>query len=134
MQSEVVNMTVLPELLKVECSFVFVNHGPACSVRMGFPDQSSGDSTAPGEPLKGAFLSYESYLDGIRVSTETVKGDDESYENMVWHANEVNFAAESTRVVRDVYTMTPGFLFVSDKGAFTNIFSYLCFFIFMHHI
>src|SRR4051794_11540766 len=42
MRSEVVRMTVGERRVHVDCRFVFENRGPACSVRMGFPDNGEG--------------------------------------------------------------------------------------------
>ena len=42
MTGEVIKMTVDDAKVTVDCRFVFTNNGPACTVRMGFPDQGVG--------------------------------------------------------------------------------------------
>jgi len=126
MQSEVVKINVSSDLIRADCCFVFVNDGPACKVRMGFPDSTSSVAAARMEPPRGAFLSYESYVDGNKVKTETVRGDDPSAENTVWHASDVEFAANEKKTVRDIYTLSPGMGRVSEKkGDAAKILTYI---------
>ena len=49
MKSEVVKMDVHDKVIKVDCRFLFHNSGPACTVRMGFPDEGTGAA----EPYQG---------------------------------------------------------------------------------
>src|SRR2546423_11157601 len=42
MTSEVVKIVVRDLTLTADCRFVFTNHGPACTVRVGFPDRGIG--------------------------------------------------------------------------------------------
>ncbi len=111
MQSEIVTMAVGSETVKVDCLFVFRNDGPACAVRMGFPDEGRGSEDPDEEgvdtshPPKGTFTSYVSYVDGARVPTQIVRA---GTPGNFWHTKTVRFAANSTRRVRDVYTLGTG--------------------------
>ncbi len=107
MQSEVVLLDIGPRDVKADCQFVFKNTGPACTLRMGFPD---GDSQREQEQeesgstkLKSVFSSFDSFVDGRRVETALVRGKD--YD---WHAKTVSFAANGIRRVREVYTVPLG--------------------------
>jgi len=107
MQSEVVTMTVGADDVDVDCRFVFRNDGPACTVRMGFPDSGRGGSdpseieSETGRKSNGTFRSFTSYVDGKRVST-TIDRDGESKGNL-WHVKVVHFNRGQTVNVRDVY-------------------------------
>ncbi len=63
MQSEVVKIRVSKHMIKADCSFVFVNNGPACTVRMGFPDQASMPMHDPRKHIRGSFLSFSVFAD-----------------------------------------------------------------------
>lgn len=114
MQSELVRMTVGASSATVDCRFVFRNDGPACQVRMGFPDQARGaddpeeDSEggpAPKTKPRSSFTSFRSYVDGQLVPTELIHG---AHGGNWWHAKTVSFPAHGTRLVRDVYTVPLG--------------------------
>ncbi len=117
MQSEVVKIHVGKHLARVDCRFVFVNNGPACTVRMGFPDQTNQPLTNPDRNLRGSFLSYRSFVDGKKVTTKVVLDDDTGTEFKVWHAKDVAFPANSTVVVQDSYVVRPGVVAVDDRTA-----------------
>lgn len=108
MQSEVIQMQVGP-VVKVDCQFVFHNAGPACTVRMGFPDEGRGadgpEEDGPERSPHGTFLSYVSFVDGVRVPTQTVRAQEASN---FWHVKTVTFAAGQTRRVHDVYSLYVG--------------------------
>lgn len=122
LESEVVRIDVGKHLVKVDCRFVFVNNGPACTVRMGFPDQTSQPLTDTKVNLRGSFLSYKSFVDQKEVKTQVVMDEDTGSEFKVWHAKDVTFPANGKRVVRDVYTVRPSVLPVSDKLATKLVF------------
>lgn len=112
MQSEVIVMNVGAQNVSVDCRFVFKNYGRATTVRMGFPDEGSGDT--PHEigyqienPKKvaTAFTSFKSWVDGKRVKTQLIRSDEP---DKSWHAKSVYFPASSTRIVRDLYTVPVG--------------------------
>jgi hypothetical protein len=69
MQSEVVKIHITPHLVRVSCRFIFVNDGPACSVRMGFPDYMTMPLSDTRKTLRAGFLSYASYVDNKKVKT-----------------------------------------------------------------
>lgn len=109
MRSEVIRMTVGEEVVTVDCRFVFENSGPACTVRMGFPDEGRGaddpDEDEPHNPPTGTFTSFRSYVDGHPVATQLIRA---AARSRYWHAKTVVFPAHSRHVVRDVYTVTVG--------------------------
>lgn len=112
MRSEVVKISVQDKIIMVDCRFDFVNHGPACSVRMGFPDQGEDasdpdeeDADAMKHPPKTTFLSFHSYVDGKPVKTSLIRAHEEG---QYWHTKTVLFPAHSTLHVRDVYTQHVG--------------------------
>lgn len=122
MQSEVIRMTVGADKATVDCRFVFRNSGPACRVRMGFPDQARGadnpeeDSEggpAPKTKPQSAFTSFRSYVDGKPVPTELIHGGN------WWHAKVVAFPAHRTVNVRDVYTVPLGGQII-DRGSMSE--------------
>jgi hypothetical protein len=124
MQSEVVKMDIQKKIITVDCRFVFHNSGPACIVRMGFPDQGlgaeepyQGSPVPKGPELHGTFKSYISYVDGKKVPTTVVPTNDRS---LYWHAKTVNFKAKSDCIIRDVYTLAPGAQVTSENGMYNQ--------------
>lgn len=112
MQSEVITMNVGKDNVTVDCRFVFKNYGRATTVRMGFPDEGSGDTPheadyqmmAPNKVATG-FTSFKSWVDGVRVKTQLIHSNQSQ---MSWHAKSVYFPRSSTRIVRDLYTVPIG--------------------------
>jgi hypothetical protein len=112
MASEVVRMAIGEEKATVDCRFVFRNDGPACSVRMGFPDRGEGAMDPDEEnenpmrtPPKSTFLSFKSWVDSAPVKTELIRADKPG---RFWHAKTVEFPANGQRAVRDLYTLPVG--------------------------
>lgn len=105
MQSEVVLLDIGPDSVRADCQFVFVNKGPACTVRMGFPDgESQRDQESDGAaPTKSAFSSFQSWVDERQTPTTLVRGKD-----YAWQAKTVSFPANGVRRVREVYTVPIG--------------------------
>src|SRR2546421_6444969 len=99
----------------VDCRFVFKNEGPACNVRMGFPDEGDGSYLTAIEEGDmphpyGCIQHFRSWIDGRRVATTTV--ENKNYENgpVSWHTKIVHFAAGQTRVVTDRYSVPWGLI------------------------
>jgi hypothetical protein len=122
MKDEVVKMDVQEKVIKVDCKFLFHNSGPACIVRMGFPDEGQGaaepyqgDPVPTGPNLKATFLSYESWVDGKKVPTKLIPTNDRS---LYWHAKTVTFKANSDCIIRDVYSLPPGAQVTSENGMY----------------
>jgi hypothetical protein len=113
MQSEIVRMTVGSRTVTVDCRFVFKNSGPACTVRMGFPDQGDGDES-DSTGTKGTFLTYQSSVDGVPVPTEVLQGTSSDH---FWHAKTVHFDRGSVRLVHDIYTTYLGDQIASSGDA-----------------
>lgn len=106
MQSEVVLLDIGPNSVQADCQFVFKNSGPACTIRMGFPDGDSAsehEEANPKEPVSSAFSSFQSWVDGKPAPTTLVRGKD-----YVWHAKNVSFPANGVRRVRERYTVSIG--------------------------
>jgi len=112
MQSEVVTMTVGADNVAVDCQFVFRNDGPACDVRIGFPDTGEGGADPYSidhydKPLpNGTFDYFRSYVDGKRVEVKIVR--EASRNGRIWHAKVVHFGRGQTVRVRDVYSTVVG--------------------------
>jgi hypothetical protein len=115
MASEVVRIKISDHLQEVDCTFNFENNGPACAVRMGFPDFSNipdftSEETATN--IKPTFLTYKCYVDGTETKSELVPEDGDYLGNgnddiKLWHASNVQFPANSKITVRDVYSQLP---------------------------
>ena len=112
MQSEVITMNIGAQNVTVDCRFVFKNHGKATTVRMGFPDEGSGatafeaDSEDPKpKTAPTGFTSFKSWVDGAPTKTTAVRS---SRSGLTWHTKSVRFPAQSTRIVRDLYTVPIG--------------------------
>jgi len=109
MQSERVKVDVGEETVTVDCRFVFRNNGPACSVRMGFPDEGQGGANPEQDgqvPVpRGTFTSFRSYVDGRPQATRLIRAD---RPGKYWHAKTVRFPARGQRLVRNVYTLPVG--------------------------
>jgi hypothetical protein len=121
MKDEVVKMDVHDKQIKVDCKFLFHNSGPTCTVRVGFPDQGTGAAEpyqgdpVPTKNLHATFLTYESWVDGKKVSTVLIPTDDRS---LYWHAKTVTFRGNSDCVIRDVYTLPPGAQVTNENGMY----------------
>ncbi len=121
MKSEAVKIDVHPDLISVDCKFVFHNSGPTCSVRVGFPDQGLGaEEPYQGEPLptkglKATFMTYESYIDGKKVPTKLVPTNDRG---LFWHTKNVTFKGKGDCLVHDVYTLKPGSQVTDENGMY----------------
>lgn len=110
MRSELVTVDIGPDHVHVDCSFIFKNNGPACTVRMGFPDDGRGGADPserePGSPLKPTFSAFKSYVDGAPVDTSLVQDANNSGD--LWHVKIVHFDSGQTVNVRDIYETEVG--------------------------
>jgi len=125
MKREVVDVQIGKELITVDCKFEFKNNGPACKVRMGFPDipiETGDDKTDDGKQFP-FFFSYRSYVDGKEVETSVEKGKSEE-DDLFWHSQDVEFAANAVHSVRDIYTI-PAALSVDYGGNCSRAFYYI---------
>ena len=109
MKSEYVKVVVGDEDVVVDCRFIFRNNGAARKVRVGFPDEGGEEETdengKPIVPVKGTFSSFKSWVDGKSVKTSLVKGSDYG---QVWHVKRVDFPANGTLQIRNLYTVPVG--------------------------
>jgi WD40 repeat protein len=114
MRSEKVRITIEDKRVTTDCAFVFENTGPACTVRMGFPDRGFGAFDPDEEhqhdwrarPPRSTFESFMSWVDGAKVATKLIRSNKPGG---FWHAKTVRFAAHGRRTVRDLYTTEVGF-------------------------
>ena len=122
MASELIKISVRGNRVRADCRFVFVNSGPACRVRMGFPDRGEGadDPDEESDPEKvmktpphTTFDSFASWVDGRPVGTRLIRAD---LPGSYWHAKTVRFPGHSAVHIRDVYTQTLGGGIVSAGG------------------
>ena len=116
MQSEIIKIHVSKHMIKADCSFTFVNTGPACTVRMGFPDQVSMPMHDPRKHIRGSFLSFSAFADGKKLKSEIIEDNDIKNGFGVWHASSVTFGENESKVVRHIYTVRPGIVPVSDES------------------
>jgi hypothetical protein len=113
MESEIVRIRISDHLQKVDCTFNFENKGPACSVRIGFPDFTNMPDVTSEETAthpKPSFLTYQCYVDGNESKSELVASDGDyggDDEIKLWHASNVQFPANSKITVRDCYSQLP---------------------------
>lgn len=124
MARERVVIDVRPEGYHVEATFVFRNDGPACNVRMGFPDRDDNPDTialdqreqakAAGQnaPALTALKGFRSWVDGKPVKTLLLP-DANGY--WAWHAKDVAFRRGATRTVRVAYDADGGGATASPK-------------------
>ncbi|HEY0867000.1 MAG TPA: hypothetical protein VGE01_06470 [Fimbriimonas sp.] len=116
MREEHVRMWVYWNHVDTDCTFVFVNDGPATSVRIGFPDDAYRELPEDFAPeLKG----FRSWVNGVPVATK--------FEKVGWqafHAKTVRFPAYSTVRVRDRYRVEIGGS-VGYGPYYTNIVAYI---------
>lgn len=110
MRSEVVRLKVGTRQTRVECDFVFVNHGPACTVRMGFPDHTDDDHEE--QSTVTYFKGFRSFVDGREVKVQSANGPLEDGYRVKWSTKPVRFGARgtllATRRVRDTYLVETG--------------------------
>ncbi|MBX9720537.1 MAG: hypothetical protein K2X81_03990, partial [Candidatus Obscuribacterales bacterium] len=113
MESEIVKIKISNHLQEVDCTFNFENKGPACSVRVGFPDFTNIPNLTSEETatnLKPTFLSYQWYVDGKESNSELVPADSNyggSDDIKLWHASDVQFPANSKITIRACYSQLP---------------------------
>lgn len=122
MTSEIINISVAQETMTVDCRFVFTNDGPACTVRMGFPDEGEG-ANDPDEdldpkdlaktPPHTTFLTFQSWVDGKPAPTKLIRANEKSH---FWHTKLVAFPAHGVRQVRDLYTQRVGGGITNSSG------------------
>ena len=119
MESELIQMNVGEKTVVVDCKFIFVNNGPACKVRMGFPDQGVGASDPDEEnardwkksPPVTTFTSFQSWVNGGEVPTKLIRANEPG---KFWHTKTVTFPANSRTVIRDLYHVPVGGGFVGS--------------------
>ena len=100
-----------------DCTFLFKNNGPACSVRVGFPDRtrgadegnfvkSGGNPDFP-HPTFQELQNFKSWIDGKPVATSVVLSQDPTVKGATyggsWHVKVVKFPANGSVTVRDTY-------------------------------
>lgn len=98
---------------EVECIFVLKNHGPADTVRIGFPEFYSG-ATGP-----APFEQFRSFVDGEEVQCERMAGHEGSGGAIeYWWVKDVVFGAGETRIVRDEYWAPVGVNVGDSQGPY----------------
>ena len=104
MEREKIVMTIGEATTTVVCDFWFKNDGPACAVRMGFPDEGSAtEELDPSGKVSSNFDTFKSWVDGRSVQTKLVAGEGEA-----WHVKAVRFGAHALVHVRDTYESKTG--------------------------
>lgn len=114
MVSEKVVIHAGHEGAKADCTFVFHNDGPACDIRIGFPDRATGayfedfiakDGPNP-HPTFQELKNFKSWVDGVPIKTKVTLAQDASKGDYgaSWHEKVVHFPANQTVTIRDTYT------------------------------
>lgn len=88
---------------EVECLFILTNHGPADTVRVGFPEFYGGATESV------PFERFRSFVDGeeapcVRTAGHAGSGGAIEY----WWVKDVVFGAGETRIIRDEYRAPVG--------------------------
>ncbi len=100
MEREKIVMTIGPADTVVVCDFWFKNDGPACSVRMGFPDEGNQtEEIDESGKMTSNFRSFKSWVDGKPTPTKLERGEGAD----AWQVKTVKFGAHATVHVRDRY-------------------------------
>ncbi len=111
MESEKIVLRIGQQGTVADCRFVFVNDGPTCQVKMGFPDNGYGAADPEEEadpdvaskpPKTGAMKSFQSWVDGKEVATRLERGQGAGE---YWHTKTVTFKGQARTVVRDRYSL-----------------------------
>jgi len=123
-----------------DCTFVFKNEGPACAVRIGFPDRTRGafeETFARGgsgdipHPTFQALLNFKSWVDGVPVKTTVELSSDPTVKGATyggsWHVKVVNFKANQTLTIRDTYRQpqSGGISSSGTQGLYLNQVQYI---------
>ncbi len=136
MVRERVVLTIGEKHVDADCTFSFKNEGPACTVRMGFPDEGEGayetqyyeELAAAGDMGRpprtfSSFTNFRSTVDGKPASVELVADKDRNVARS-WRVKEVRFAAGQTRTVRDRYQIRVGMAATSTDGGYLSLTRY----------
>lgn len=134
MVSEHIRVTIGDKSTQVDCTFAFQNDGPACNVRMGFPnagygaeetgyDEQVSDSHEKKTPLApyNGFTSFKSFVDG-KPAKVTLIGEKEKPSS--WYTKTVSFAKGQRHLVRDTYTVLNG-MAMTNSNALIQQFHYV---------
>lgn len=126
MDRERVVVEIRPKGYHVDATFTFVNDGPACAVRMGFPDETSPNEDDPGPgvkaPPRAALDHFRSWVDGRAVTTSLVRNTSDA---KTWHVKRVAFAKGGTRRIRVVYDADGGGATNSENGRYIRQANYV---------
>lgn len=113
MLAEHVHIRIGRRSQSADCWFAFNNEGPACEVRMGFPDFGYGAFQTEFElekylakkrgepaPVFCALENFRSWVDGVEAKVSLVPDPDETGS---WHTKRVRFEKGPTRYVKVSY-------------------------------
>lgn len=116
--AEHVHARVFRNHVDVECVFVLYNGGEATTVQTGFPDYSGG---AVDPEYDRHFEYFKSYINGREVVATVTDADSRQTAAFTyWWTKEIEFDAEETVVIRNVYRGGIG-----EDVALNRWFSYL---------
>lgn len=114
LQSEFVHIDFRQSPAEVDCVFFLKNNGPATTVTIGFPNESSGADVSEPVPFKH----FASYVDGDTAGVTLLPdaGNAHSEDKVLWYVKTVPFAAGQTRCIRNVYSGTEGGTSIGDSA------------------
>lgn len=88
--------------MRVEARFVFRNEGPACTVRMGFPETGGGEG-GNGD-IRPKLSRFQSRVDGRRLRRTWIPTRERNGQWTGFWATKLRFGRGQTRVVTDRFT------------------------------
>ncbi len=97
--AENVNIRIYRSYADVECVFSLYNQGPETTVKVGFPDYSTGAMPA----YDHHFQQFEAFVDSKKVDMWISDPEDREIEFIFWWIREVHFEVDQTRVIRARY-------------------------------
>ncbi len=117
MVNETIRMDVYHDYYEVTVDFLFQNHGPAVTVKMGFPESGGGDIMSSSYAKHSGFSSFHTWVDNQQVTAvRKVDFSDDGY-RAFW-VKTVSFAKGQARRVRVSYQSDPG----DDTTGYNNVF------------
>ncbi len=119
MVRETIRMDVYPAYYDVDVTFDFLNDGPACAVKMGFPERGYGGIDGDAYRREPSFLRFNTWVDGRAVTARRQQADvDQGGAFLAYWVKDVTFTAGQRRAVRVAYRSNNGDLYFGEDGGY----------------
>ncbi len=119
MVRETIRMDVYPAYYDVDVTFDFYNDGPACTVKMGFPERGYGGINGDTYRREPSFLRFNTWVDGNAVTARRQQADvGEGGDFLAYWVKDVTFTAGQRRAVRVAYRSNNGDLYFGEHGGY----------------